>query len=595
MMTKLRQSMTLVFIIVIIAFVLFMFLDWGMNAMSSGGPSANGQYVGEAAGVKISQNMLSNAYMEARKNYLAAGNRTSIDEQTEKELENQAFNKVVSDLIFAKIERQNGYAATESEIMGIVMNVPPKELRSDERFFKDGKFDMDLYRQMISSQENREFFSNYYLQVKDQLPKIRFQGDLVSGIKVTADEVIRNVKINETKFQCEYVVLPNEVTAGTEVSDEEAKAYYEENKYLFNREESAVVSMVIIPKTPSSQDVLSAKENIDGIRDDIVSGRITFEHAANMYSDDLGTASKDGLVGYIKRGMTVQEFSDAAFSMKKGQISQPVRTVFGWHIIKCEDVARDSVKVRHILVKVSPSQETVDAIKTRTENFLEKVKRTSLEDAAAEDSLRVIVTMPFNPLNGGIPELSGDGSKIAAFAHEKKAGDISKVIDETSGFAVVRLDSRTDAGIPAYEDIKEQVRSVMVLKKKKILASIDLSEKVKEIKKSGASLEQFAKKNGLQYYKSGLVTAKEGLKGVQSGSPFYGAVFVAEKNGVFYLTGEQKCYIFRVLQREDLTNEKLQKVFESYQQQLVNVKQQMIISDWSRELKEKYNIKDYRI
>jgi len=479
--------------------------------------------------------------------------------------------------------------------MGIVLNVPPKELRDDQRFYKDGNFDIELYKQMITAPENKTFFTNYYFQIKDQLPKIRFQGDLVSGIKVTPDEVIRTVKISETKFQCEYIVIPNTVTAGTDVSEDEAKNYYELNKYLFNRQESAVVSMIIIPKTPSSQDILGAKENIDGIRDDVVSGRITFERAANMYSDDLGSAEKDGLVGYIKKGMTVQEFSDAAFSLKKGQISQPVRTNFGWHIIKCEDVSRDSVKVKHILVRVSPSMETLDAIKIRAQNILSKIQNSSMETVAAQESLTVSTTMPFNPMNNGIPELSGDGAKIANFAETKKAGDLSKVLDENVGFVIARLDIKTEAGIPQYDEIKDIVKNVMTVKKKKILSSMELSERVKEIKAKNTSLQQYAKNNGFEYYKTGLVTPKEQLKGVSGNSAFFGSVFVAEKNKVFYLTGEQRCYILKVLQREELTNEKLQEVFAEYQQQLVNIKQQMIISDWSRELKDRYKIKDYRI
>ncbi|MDD3803793.1 MAG: peptidylprolyl isomerase [bacterium] len=594
MMTKLRKNMTIIFVIVIVAFVLLMFFQWGMDISSSNSPE-RGDYVGKINNTKISSNYLNSVYLDMRKAYLASSNKSNIDARTEKMLLDQAFDKIVSDIMFADIQKKYGYTSTEDEIKSIVLNVPPQELRSDQRFYKeDGTFDFDLYRQMISDPQNREFYISYYMQIKDQLPKVKIQTDLLSGIKVQNDEVGRALRFAESKFQIEYVVVPTVIQSPITVSEEEAKSYFENNRYQFVRNPEAVISLVAIPKTPSSQDVLSSKENIDGLRADIAEGNISFEKAAELYSEDYGSGAQGGSLGWFKRGMMVKEFNDAVFAMKKNEVSAPVRTQFGWHIIRCEDVRQDSVKASHILISITPSMETVEATKKNAENIQRKMKDNGFENSAKEESLEIITTMPFNPEKNQIAELGSNAPKLIDFASSAKINDISSVVELPDFFVIARLDAKEEGGMPDYEEAKELVKSTIISKKRKILSAVNLSNLVQKIETEKSSLQGFAAKNKLRYYKTGLVTAKERLSEVEPNSPLFGAVFGAEQNRNFYVTGENTGYIFRVLKTEEISQENVQKLFETYYQTIMQSKQQAIAADWMRNLKSKYTVKDYR-
>ena len=121
----------------------------------------------------------------------------------------------------------------------------------------------------------------------------------------------------------------------------------------------------------------------------------TFEDMARISSEDQGTAEKGGLLSedYVGRGVYVKEFEDVAFGLDSGAVSEPVRTRFGYHIIKSYGKSKDStgadlVKVGHILLIVNASSETIDSL----EGILTKIKTSvdagkSFADAAKEQGL----------------------------------------------------------------------------------------------------------------------------------------------------------------------------------------------------------------
>lgn len=127
------------------------------------------------------------------------------------------------------------------------------------------------------------------------------------------------------------------------------------------------------------------------------SSTTTFEDMARISSEDPGTAEKGGILSddYVGRGVYVKEFEDKAFALDSGAISEPVKTRFGYHIIKSYGKSKDStgadlVKVGHILLVVNASSETIDSL----ENVLAQVKASvdagkSFEEAAKDQNLMV--------------------------------------------------------------------------------------------------------------------------------------------------------------------------------------------------------------
>ncbi len=122
------------------------------------------------------------------------------------------------------------------------------------------------------------------------------------------------------------------------VSDTEIKEYYNKHKSEFIQPEQVRARHILI-KVPANADKKKweeARKKALEIRAKILKGE-SFSKLAKKYSDDPGSKARGGDLGYFRKGQMVPEFEKAAFSLKKGQISKPVKTTFGYHIIKLED------------------------------------------------------------------------------------------------------------------------------------------------------------------------------------------------------------------------------------------------------------------
>ncbi len=129
------------------------------------------------------------------------------------------------------------------------------------------------------------------------------------------------------------------VESKVKVTDKEVKEYYEKHKKEFTQP-AQVRARHILVKVPADADKKAwedARKKAEMIREKAVKGE-DFAKLAQQYSEDPGSKGRGGDLGYFSKGRMVPEFEKAAFALKKGEISQPVKTTFGYHIIKVEDI-----------------------------------------------------------------------------------------------------------------------------------------------------------------------------------------------------------------------------------------------------------------
>ncbi len=111
-----------------------------------------------------------------------------------------------------------------------------------------------------------------------------------------------------------------------EITEEDMKNYFEENKDSFKQEEQVKARHILVEDEETANEI---KEKLDKGED--------FEKLAKEYSTDTDTKEKGGDLGFFSKGEMVKEFEEIAFSLKVGEISEPVKTQYGYHIIKVED------------------------------------------------------------------------------------------------------------------------------------------------------------------------------------------------------------------------------------------------------------------
>lgn len=171
--------------------------------------------------------------------------------------------------------------------------------------------------------------------------------------------------------------------------------YHEYGDSLPHRAAATNYSLIEIPIVPGKEAKSGAVDLLSSLVDSLESG-IDFSVLAKKYSDDPGSAFSGGELGYVRRGVLVKEFEEVAFELKINEISRPVRTSFGYHIIQLIDRQGEKINVRHILKNITPTEEDREVALTKVRSLYNFVK----EQPDSFDSLAVIYSSDYSNRSG---------------------------------------------------------------------------------------------------------------------------------------------------------------------------------------------------
>ena len=192
-------------------------------------------------------------------------------------------------------------------------------------------------------QSIKDFRREFWYEMQDRLITERYQQSLLNNIKVTREDIKDfllvyqdSLPVEPTKFQIRHLLRKIK---------------------------------------PSKQAIIKTKTTLNKIKKDINLGNISFSEAANNYSEDPGSKNMGGSLGWVKRGSLVKNFETIAFTLKINQISEPIETQFGLHLIETLEKKGDKIKVRHILITPPKTQDDTK----RTFDFITKIKEDSIK------------------------------------------------------------------------------------------------------------------------------------------------------------------------------------------------------------------------
>ncbi|NOT74829.1 MAG: peptidylprolyl isomerase [Cyclobacteriaceae bacterium] len=186
----------------------------------------------------------------------------------------------------------------------------------------------------------------------------------------------------ELRDQIREQMLGNEmqkkITKDLNVTPAEVKRFFNKipsDSLPFYSADVEVGQIVRIAKISPSQE-LETKKKLSEIRDRILAGE-DFTELAKKYSEDPSVVQNDGNMGYVGRGAMVAEYEGTAFRIKKGEISQPFKSPFGFHILQLLDRRGNEYNSRHILIAATPSPTDIQ----RAEKFLDSLRRKIVKDS----------------------------------------------------------------------------------------------------------------------------------------------------------------------------------------------------------------------
>ncbi len=190
----------------------------------------------------------------------------------------------------------------------------------------------------------------------------------IDEIKKDMRSVVRDQMITERVQQ--------NITENVTITPSEVKKFFDKIPYdsLPTIEPSYEIGHIVKLPPVSDEEVAAIKERLLGFRERVLRGE-KFSMLARLYSDDQGSASNGGELGFVERGTLYPEFEAVAFNLKSGEVSQVVQTKAGYHIIQMIERRGDKINVAHILLQPKPSaEEQVKAIE-----FLDSVRQVILD------------------------------------------------------------------------------------------------------------------------------------------------------------------------------------------------------------------------
>ncbi|MCP3876551.1 MAG: peptidyl-prolyl cis-trans isomerase [Desulfobacteraceae bacterium] len=509
-----------------------------------------------------------------------------------------------------------------------------ENLLSQKAFQRDGKFDLALYKRVLGlSSMNPEIYERIQINAlrnqkvrnmvlnavnvsdmearnwfvfqnsKVAVDYITFRPDDYTDIKPDEEQIKKLYDENKDSYKSEskrkaiYLKFsPEDYKDKVLVTDDHINAYYEQNIEEFKIREKVEARHILIKlnEDDTQEKVTQAQKKALDIYEMAVKGQ-DFEKLAKQYSE--GPSKKTGgYLGTFEKQSMVKPFADAAFSMKAGEISKPVRTRFGWHIIKVvakfdastQTVAQATEKIKKDLEKRELQNLAYYAA---GEAFDSVIDGDDFEQVALISNKKIIETNEFN-INGKGLDFAGN-SEFAKTAFDIALDNISDVKQFGDSYYLIKVVKRIDPVVQEFNLVRDSVL--------KDLTKTLQDEKAKEDAQGYASkafnmksFDSIVKEHELKVNSTKLFTRNSNVEGIGNSPDFIAASFSLNTNKPIYPKFIKTSAGYSIIAFKEIKLPEESEILENLKnikKELSYKKQASSYQAWLSELKKDYKIK----
>jgi peptidyl-prolyl cis-trans isomerase D len=526
----------------IVVLISIPFALWGIQSyLGIGGEPV----VASVNGVDITQRAFDYKYREVRaqlRERLGAAYRPGLFD--EKTLRAKVLDQMIRDNLLLQVSHDMGLRASDQEVRALIVANPAfqKDGRFDDatyqralrlRGMRPPEFENGLRQQIVSTQLGRAVVASAFVTGKELDQAIRLQGQernisyfivpkdrFKTDGKLTDQQIDAYYRAHQARFKVpervklQYLLLNAASMAPKETpSEDDLRQLYESEIDRFTQPERRNVRHILITVDPNADAAKAeaAKARIIAIRKRIESGA-DFAEVAKEVSEDPGSAAQGGDLGFIEKGLMDPAFDQAAFALKQGQLSEPVRTRFGYHLIEVTKIDPVKVKpfaeVKDQLLAQAKKRQLEGAYYDLAEKLANLTFESpdSLEPAAKALGLEVQTTGWIE--RGGGKGIFASPKVIAAAFSDDVLEDRhnSEVIEperNAQESIVLRLVDHEDATVKPLEAVREQVVANLH-DQEATEAAKAAAGKLTEQLRAGGKMTQVA--SGYELKQPGLVT-----------------------------------------------------------------------------------------
>ena len=543
------------------------------------------------------------------------------------QLRQRALDTLINKRLISQEAGRLGLRITDDDVADAILTYPA--------FQVNGEFDEGRYRSLLSynRMEPAEFESgirsellgqkiahlikcffpltdmevmDYYTYQKEKI-NIAFVSfnpqDFKGKIQVNETEKQEYFEENKEKYRISerikiaYLTLdPSDFVDKVAVEEKEISDFYELNQESFKDPKQIKARHILFKVSPdaSKPKETEAKDKALAILKKARDGE-DFSALARQHSQDPN-ATKGGDLGYFKKGELAQPLEELAFTLKPGGIGGPVRTRFGWHIIKVDAIKDAAVKpfadVRDQIVSTLKKDISRDMAHERALSLIDQMPyNIDLATYAAQHGLKANESDYF-PRDGTIPGLGAD-ERLKSSINSLDKGKVSEVIEHEDKFYIIQVVDNKDSYIPKISEVSDQLHKDFIDHQSLVVAKKEAEAYLEELK-GGARWSELAKKKDLKTDETGFFSRGENIPKIGYVPSLFEAAFSLSSQNKYpdqVFEVNKKVYVIKWIDRKGINREDFDKEKKAFQQALLVTKERRISDVWLESLKDKAEIK----
>jgi peptidyl-prolyl cis-trans isomerase D len=620
---------------IVFAFIGTIFYSWGMGGASK----VTGGVIATVEGSKVNFdeynktfNNLVEYYREQFKNQFSEDMIRKLD------LKTVALDVVIQKKLLLMEARKQDIKVSDEEVGERVKSFPA--------FQKDKKFVSELYKNFLKSKRLTPY--EFEEGQRDAIAMEKMEQLIRDGIKITKTEIAEAFKKEEDKVKLAYISMSDqhfkvpspaisadekkahldknkahfevpeniaveyvkltakEYEATAEIKDDEIQEYYNAKIAEFREEKKYRASHILLrPEqvkpdenlpTEEKKKILaeaekSAKTKADDLIKKIKDGA-PFEEMAKQFSEDKVSGANGGDLGVFPRGTMVPEFESALEKLNIGDISEPILTPFGYHIIKLIDKKPERV------IPLDEANDTViralkaNKAKSQIRRIVKQIYGTAkdngnLSNAAQEHKIPVKKSPLFSADNHNLSDI-GTVPEFYNMAFRLKDNLISAPVNTAEASYLVKVVERKPAYTPDISEIDAKITEEIIQEKNKALTSQKLAELEKSLAES-KNLEKLAKDLGLEIKQTPLFSMEDSIPGIGNNAELKTTAFKLKQDETGKASSRNKHFLVKLVESKP-AGEPTEDQSNKIQSRLKKEKGDVAFQSWLKELRAKANV-----
>jgi peptidyl-prolyl cis-trans isomerase D len=607
--------------LVVLTFVLFYIPDF-LTSTTGAAPS---ETVATVEGHQITVREFQRRYTAQLQAYRQAyGSQLSDQLLRQLGIEQQILQQLVDEEAMVAEARRQGISASDVEVRERILAIPA--FQENGRFIGEAR-----YRQMLQFNNPPLTSSEFEDQVRRAIVIEKLRNAATGWMSVSDDDVAQEYRRRNEKVKLDVVpITPDAFKSEVKVSEADVAAAFDKKKESYRVGEKRKIKYALIDVEKVREQVKVSPADIDALYKQNLAQYQTAEQVrashillkiegnddaqvkakaeevlkrakagedfaalAKEFSQDESNAGKGGDLDYFPRGAMVPEFETAAFAMKPGEISDLVKTSFGYHIIKVVD---HKAAITKPVAEVTPELEDqlkwqkAQAEAEQQSKALEAQMKSpaDMDRIAKERGLTTLETGLFlrdEPIDG-----LGPAPEVAAQAFQLQEGAVSPAMRVAKGWVFVTVTGKQDSYVPQLAEVQDKVREDLVRERAGEVAKSKAGE-IAAALKGAPDFAAAAKKAGLEVKPTELITRGSPIPDLGSSPAVDAAAFSLPKGGVSDpISTPQGTAIVRVVEKEEVSPEKIVEGRDQLRDELANQRRDQFFSGYMQNAKKKLKI-----